>query len=267
MTTNWAPGAPDRPTSDPLTVLKGKTDALRALHRPGQPLLLPNAWDVPSARAVVAAGLPAVATSSAAVAETLGYTDGENAPVAEVLDAVARIAAAVSVPVTAAMERGYGLAPVELVERLAAAGIAGCNLEDSDPATNALVDAGRQAEFLDAVRAAAQGFGLVINARVDTFLDPGLTPADRIDEAVRRGRRYLEAGADCVYPILCDDPDAIRILVRELGTVNILASPGAPSVSTLAGLGAARISWGPYLHRAVLAYTAQLIEGYQNQEI
>jgi 2-methylisocitrate lyase-like PEP mutase family enzyme len=265
MTTNWSPGAPDRPTSDPMTVLTGKTAALRAMHQPGKPLLLPNAWDVPSARAVVAAGLPAVATSSAAVAEALGYTDGENAPVSEVLDAVARIAAAVSVPVTADMERGYGLPPAELVGRLAAAGIAGCNLEDSEPATGALIDVERQADFLAAVCEAAHGFGLVVNARVDTFLnagDSGETTgagSERIDDAIRRGQRYKEAGADCVYPILCEDADAIRVLVRELGTVNILASSGAPSAAALAELGVARISWGPYLHRAVLAHTATLI--------
>lgn len=260
MTSRWSPGASDRPTGDPVSVLRGKTDALRALHRPGKPLLLPNAWDVPSARAVVAAGLPAVATSSAAVADTLGYADGEAAPVNEVLDAVARIAAAVPVPLTADMERGYGLPPAELVERLAAAGVAGCNLEDSDPATSSLVDVDRQADFLAAVRAAADHYGLVINARVDTFLR-----ASTLDDAVRRGQRYLAAGADCVYPILCSDPEMIRVLVAELGTVNILASPSAPPVSKLAGLGVARISWGAYAHRAVMAQFSELIEGYKIQ--
>lgn len=245
-----------------MAELSGKAAALRALHQAGKPLLLPNAWDVASARAVVAAGLPAVATSSAAVAETLGYTDGENAPVSEVLDAVARIAAAVPVPVTADMERGYGLPPAELVERLAAAGIAGCNLEDSEPATEALIDVERQADFLAAVREAARGFGLVVNARVDTFLNPTGTPSEATDDAIRRGQRYKEAGADCVYPILCEDADAIRVLARELGTINILASSGAPSVAALAELGVARISWGPYLHRAVLAHLAHLITAW-----
>jgi 2-methylisocitrate lyase-like PEP mutase family enzyme len=257
MTTQWSPGAPDRPISDPLTVLSGKTAALRALHQPGAPLLLPNAWDVPSARAVVAAGLPAVATSSAAMAETLGYTDGEATPVGEMLDAVARIAAAVPVPVTADMEHGYGLKPAELVERLGAAGIAGCNLEDS--LAGQLVEVERQAEFLLAVREAARGFGLVINARVDTFLHSTGTPTSRIDDAIRRGRRYLDAGADCVFPILCEDESAIRILVRELGVVNILASSGAPGVPELAALGVARVSWGAHLHRAARAQTASLI--------
>jgi 2-methylisocitrate lyase-like PEP mutase family enzyme len=154
------------------------------------------------------------------------------------------------------MERGYGLPPAELVERLAAAGVAGCNLEDSDPATSSLVDISRQSDFLSGVRAAAAGYGLVVNARVDS---PSL------EDAVRRGRRYLEAGADCVYPIQCSDPEMIRVLVRELGTVNILASPSAPTVSTLASLGVARISWGPYLHRSTMAYVASLIDDYKIQ--
>ncbi len=261
MTANWAPGASDRPTTDPMTVLRGKTDALRALHRPGQPLLLPNAWDIPSARAVAAAGFPAVATSSLALADTLGYSDGENAPVDEGLAAVARIASTVAVPVTADMERGYGLPPAELVERLAAAGVAGCNLEDSEPATGTMIDVERQADFLTAIRAAAQGFGLVINARVDTFIQKAFdSPAERTDDAIRRGQRYLEAGADCVYPILCQYPGAIRVLVRELGTVNILAVPGGLSVAELADVGVARISWGPQLHRAAYAHVTQLVE-------
>jgi 2-methylisocitrate lyase-like PEP mutase family enzyme len=265
MTANWAPGASDRPTSDPMSVLRGKTDALRALHRPGHPLLLPNAWDIPSARAVVAAGFPAVATSSLALAETLGYTDGENAPVDEVLDAVARIVAAVPVPVTADLERGYGLPPAELVERMAAAGIAGCNLEDSDPATGAMIDVERQADFLAAVRAAGQDFGLVINARVDPFIREAFASVqERTGDAVRRGQRYLAAGADCIYPIFCQDPEAIRILVRELGTVNTGAT-GGPSLAELAGFGVARISWGPQIHRAAYAHVTHLIEGYKIQ--
>lgn len=253
MTTRWSPGAPAHPTSDPLTVLSGKTAALRALHQPGHPLLLPNAWDVPTARAVAAAGLPAVATSSAAVAESLGYTDGETTPVGEMLDAVARIAAAVDVPVTADMERGYGLKPAELVERLAAAGIAGCNLED------ALTDVERQADYLRAVREAAQGFGLVVNARVDTFLQSTGTPTQRIDDAIHRGLSYLAAGADCVYPIFCSDAAAIRVLVEALGVVNVLASPGAPGLGDLASLGVARVSWGPFVYRASIAFTASLV--------
>ncbi|GAA2702527.1 hypothetical protein GCM10010429_07610 [Micromonospora olivasterospora] len=126
-------------TVNPSTLVE-QADTLCTLHKPGDPLVLPNAWDAGSARAVAAAGFPAVATSSSAVAESLGYADGEATPVDEMLAAVARIARAVPVPVTADLERGYGLRPTELVERLLSAGAVGCNLEDSDPCTRALYD-------------------------------------------------------------------------------------------------------------------------------
>lgn len=226
---------------------------LRGLHVPGDPLILPNVWDAASARAVREAGFPAVATGSAAVARVLGYDDGEATPVAEMMAAVARIARAVDVPVTADVERGYGLAPGELVERLAEAGAVGCNLEDSDPRTQELVDPAEQADFLAAVRAAA-GQDLVINARVDTYVRGGDRAA-----AVARGRRYLEAGADCVYPILLDDEDEIGAFVAEVGgPVNILFRPKAPAFARLAELGVARISFGGGLHQAAHAYAQRL---------
>lgn len=235
-----------------------------SLHRPGDPLLLPNAWDAASARAVVAAGFPAVATSSEAVVGTLGYPDGETAPVQEVLDAVARIAGAVSVPVTADLERGYGMAPGELVARLAATGAVGCNLEDSRPGTGELVPLAEQARFLQEVRAAAHdaGVDLVINARIDTYLT-GAALGDRLAETVRRAHAYLVAGADCVYPILVSEPDAIRTLVEQAGgPVNILhrlGRGGELSLVELARLGVARISLGPYVYRAVQAHLADLL--------
>ncbi|MFB4266947.1 isocitrate lyase/phosphoenolpyruvate mutase family protein [Nonomuraea sp. GTA35] len=232
--------------------------ALRALHVPGTPLILPNVWDAASARAVREAGFPAVATSSAAVAHVLGYDDGERTPVGEMMAAIARVARAVAgVPVTADVERGYGLGPAELVERLAEAGAAGCNLEDSLPGRGELVDPGAQADFLAEVRAAA-GDALVINARVDVYLHG---PASR-QEAVTRGRRYLEAGADCVYPILLADEDEIRALVSELGApVNVYFGERAPSLERLAELGVARISFGSGLHGASHAFTQGLIAG------
>lgn len=246
----WSPGA-----ADPLAVASAQAAALRALHVPGRPVILPNVWDVPSARAVDAAGFGAVATSSAAVAETLGYADGEAAPVAEILDAVARIVRAVGVPVTADLERGYGLRPTELVERLAAAGAAGCNLEDSDPASGRLIDPAEQAEFLAAVCAAARsaGVALVVNARVDAFLHGTGTPEARLGDAVNRAQQYVAAGADCVYPIGLSDPGAIEIFVREVdGPVNILGHPDAgPTPAQLAELGVARISYGSRVHAAM----------------
>jgi 2-methylisocitrate lyase-like PEP mutase family enzyme len=224
-------------------------------------LLLPNAWDGQSARLVAAAGLPAVATSSAAIAENLGYRDGEATPVGEMLDAIARIAATVTVPVTADLERGYRMGPMELVERLAATGAAGCNLEDSNPGTGILVDAERQADFLADVRSAARrcGIDLVVNARIDTYLTtPSGEPSALLAETVRRARLYQAAGADCVFPIMLSDETAVAEFVAAVdGPVNILA--GQHTTARLAELGVARVSLGPRLYRAAQTHLAGLI--------
>ncbi|GAA1270415.1 isocitrate lyase/phosphoenolpyruvate mutase family protein [Sphaerisporangium rubeum] len=236
----------------------GAATRLRSLHVPGHPLVLPNAWDAASARAVVAAGFPVVATGSAAVARALGYDDGENTPVAEMLAAVARITRAVPVPVTADMERGYGLPPAELAERVAEAGAVGVNLEDSDPRTGELIDPTKQEDFLAAVRAADPT--LVINARADTFIHGTGTPEARLAEAVDRGRRYIRAGADCVYPILATDPTAIATLVTEIAApVNVYLAQGMPTIPDLATLGVARISFGGSLHTATQTYLTSLL--------
>ncbi|MEV7805231.1 isocitrate lyase/phosphoenolpyruvate mutase family protein [Microbispora sp. NPDC088329] len=245
------------------TAIRDRAMTLRALHVPGDPVVLPNAWDAASARAVEAAGFPAVATSSAAVAAVLGYEDGQDTPVDEMFAAVARITRVVAVPVTADVERGYGLEPAELVERLAAAGAVGCNLEDSDPATGTMIDAAEQADFLAAVRAAAAkaGTDLVINARVDTFIHGAGTPGERLAEALDRAGRYLDAGADCVYPILASDPEVIGTLAREIGgPINVLMWPGVPSIRDLAALGVARVSLGSGIHRATQAFTAGMLD-------
>src|ERR671915_1832411 len=146
--------------------LQSQCDLLRSLHRPGNPLLLPNAWDVVTARAVVTAGFPVVATTSWGVAEALGYEDHEGAPADEMFAAAARIARGVEVPVTVDAEAGYGMEPAELVSALRSAGAAGCNLEDTDHAAGSLRDPDEQAEWLRAVRRAAtdDGYPLVINA-------------------------------------------------------------------------------------------------------
>src|SRR5437762_7931105 len=136
--------------STAMSELQGQCDLLRSLQRPGSPLLLPNAWDVATARAVVAAGFPVVATTSGGVAEALGYEDHEGAPADEMLAAAARIGRGVDVPVTVDAEAGYGMEPAELVAALRSAGAAGCNLEDSDYAAGSLRDPDRHAEWLRA---------------------------------------------------------------------------------------------------------------------
>ncbi|MFF3439197.1 isocitrate lyase/phosphoenolpyruvate mutase family protein [Streptosporangium sp. NPDC002721] len=254
---------------DASATVRENASALRALHVPGKPLVLPNVWDAASARAVEAAGFPVIATGSAAIAPVLGYDDGEETPVGEMLAAIARISRSVGLPVTADMERGYGLEPAELVERLVAAGASGCNLEDSDPRTGAMADADEQAAFLRAVRdaATAAGVDLVINARVDTYMNGTGGAEERLAESVRRGRRYLEAGADCVYPIFAGEAGAVRALVGEIdGPVNILFRPGTPSLGELAALGVARVSFGHGLHKAVQAYAAQMLAAIRDGE-
>ena len=237
--------------------LESRCDLLRSLHRPGAPLLLPNAWDVATARAVVAAGFPVVATTSAGVAATLGYEDHEGAPGHEMLAAAERIARGVEVPVTVDAEAGYGMAPAELVAALRSAGAAGCNLEDTDHAAGRLRDRDRHAEWLHAVRQAASdaGYPLVINARVDVFLGPFLSGAgpgtqeELVPEALRRANAYLEAGVDCVYPIVLWETDALRRFASEVrGPWNVVRLPQAPSLTELAALGVARVSWGLLLY-------------------
>lgn len=244
------------------TELQNRCDLLRSLHRRGDPLLLPNVWDVATAKAVVAAGFPVVATTSWGVAGTLGYEDQEEAPAEQMLVAAGRIARQVDVPVTVDAEAGYGMQPAELVAALREAGAAGCNLEDTDHAAKSLRDPSEQAEWLGAVREAASkdSYPLVINARVDVFLGPPLDGAESggqaqlIPEAVRRANAYIEAGADSVYPIMLSDTEALRRFTSQVrGPVNVLYGPLSPSVAELAAMGVARVSWGPSLYLEAMA--------------
>jgi Phosphoenolpyruvate phosphomutase len=185
-----------------MTTLRDQAGRLRLLHQPGQPLVLPNVWDAASARIIQEAGYAAVATASAAIAAMLGYPDHQRAPHAQMLAAAGRVAQAVHLPVTVDAEAGDGLPANELVERLVRIGAAGLNLEDTGHATGQLVEAAEQVASIAAVRAAASnaGMGLAISARTDPFVR-GETPT-AVTVAIQRGRRYLEAGADCIYPIL-----------------------------------------------------------------
>ncbi|HEY2551557.1 MAG TPA: isocitrate lyase/phosphoenolpyruvate mutase family protein [Streptosporangiaceae bacterium] len=251
-------------TPEPAAGLHAKAARLRELHQPGTPLLLPNAWDVSSAK-LVAERFPAVATTSGGVARSLGFEDHQAAPSAAMLGAAARVAAAVDVPVTVDAEAGYGLAPGELTGQLLAAGVAGCNLEDTDYSRGGLTDVRAQCDFLAAVvEAAAQaGIPLVVNARVDVFLQAGgrdESPAV-VDEAIARGRRYLAAGADCVYPILASGDEVIGQLAAALdGRVNVLLRAGVPSLARLAQLGVARVSLGAGLHTAMCSWLGDTLD-------
>jgi 2-methylisocitrate lyase-like PEP mutase family enzyme len=248
------------------SVLEERATRLRALHHAGKPLILPNAWDVPSARAVERAGAAAVATTSSGVAEALGYPDGEAIPAEEMLAAVERMAAAVRVPVTADLESGYGLDAVDLVAGLLQAGAVGLNLEDTDRdhLSPLLATMEAAAERIAAVRDAAQSakVPVVVNARVDVFLRGTGSLDERVEEAIRRGRAYLEAGADCVYPIGLTDAAAIGRIVAALDApVNVLLKPGAPAITELARLGVRRISVGGGLAQRAEAHVEKLARG------
>jgi 2-methylisocitrate lyase-like PEP mutase family enzyme len=259
-----------RTNSSPVR-LERRCELLRSLHRPGTPLVLPNVWDAATARAVVAAGFPVVATTSGGVAASLGYEDHEQAPPEEMLAAAARISRSVDVPVTVDAEAGYGMTPTELVDALLRAGAAGCNLEDTDHPAGRLRDPADQAAWLRAVRqaASAAGYGLVINARVDVFLAAILAGPDGgahaqlelVAEALRRARAYMDAGADCVFPIALLQRDALAAFMAEApGPVNIFAHPRAPSLDELADLGVTRVSYASFLHRAAMEQFSRSLE-------
>jgi 2-methylisocitrate lyase-like PEP mutase family enzyme len=231
--------------TDEYRLLESDAGRLRDLHRPGDPLLLVNVWDTETARRTEAAGAPVVATSSAAIAGSLGGRDDNSAGPAAFLR-LAAIAGAVGVPVTADLEGGYGLSASTLVDRLLSAGAVGCNIEDTDHARgDRLLDAEEHARYLAEIRTAANASGvpIVLNARIDTIVrSPARNPSLVVDETIRRARLYLEAGADCVYPIGLREEEVVRTIVDAVdGWVNV--NPSA-SLSALTKAGAARVSFG-----------------------
>jgi 2-methylisocitrate lyase-like PEP mutase family enzyme len=246
---------------------KNKADVFRALHSGSEVLLLPNAWDVASARIVEESGVPAIATTSAGIAFSLGYPDGERIPKEEMLAAVARIASAVEVPVTADVEGGYGNRPEDAARTARAvieAGAVGMNLEDaSGDSGHPLVELTLQLEKIRAVRqeAARRGVPIVLNARTDVYLLQVGDPAKRYDEALRRLSAFREAGADCVFVPGVRDAATIGRLVADLQCpLNILGGPGSPSVPELRKLGVARVTLGSGPMRASLGLLRRLAE-------
>jgi 2-methylisocitrate lyase-like PEP mutase family enzyme len=242
-----------------VTDLAAHAAHLRALHRGPELLVLANAWDVPSARAIEAAGFPAVATSSHAVADVLGGGDHDSLGADAAFAAVAAMAAAVAVPVTADIEAGYGLSADELVTRLLAAGAVGCNLEDSDHhgvGDGVLLPVEVHAERIAAVKDAgrAAGVDIVVNARTDAFARGVDEP---VEVSIERGRAYLAAGADCCYPIGAAAEADIRALVSGIGgPVNVLVRRGTPPLDVLRAIGVARASVGSGLHRIAMQAAA-----------
>lgn len=239
---------------------------LADLHRRGC-FVIPNAWDVPSALICQDAGFPAVATSSVGVAFALASDDGEKLTGPQMVAATGRIAARLSVPVTADLESGYGATPsgvAETVRSAIRAGLVGCNIEDRDHMTGLMFDPGLAAERIAAAADAARGEGLadfVINARADSYFVMGDDPAAALADATNRGRRYLAAGGACVFtPGVSDAATAARLVQAIGGPISLMAGlrPGS-TVAELEAAGVRRISLGPALMGAAYAHVATVL--------
>jgi len=242
-----------------------KATTLRAMHRGPKLLLLPNAWDVASARIFEESGFGAIATTSAGVAFSLGYPDGQKISKEEMLARVARIARAVKVPVTADVESGYGGRPEDAAQtarEVIAAGAVGMNLEDATHNDETpLVELPLQLEKIHAVKEAAMKARvlLVLNARTDVYLLEVGSPATRYDEALKRLIAFRDAGAECVFIPGVRDPETIARFVRDLQCpINILAGPGSPSIPELERVGVARVSLGSGPMRATLGFLQRM---------
>jgi len=250
------------------SALAAKASAFRDLHHGPEMLVLPNVWDAVSAKLVEAAGFRAIATSSAGVAFTLGYPDGQRIPRAEMLAAVERIARATHLPVSADLEHGYGEGPKNaacLARELFAAGAIGLNLEDgTGHAARPFKGSGQQVEEIQSIREAGgeAGVAVVINARTDVFWKGKATPEERLSDTAKRCVAYRDAGADCLFVPGLRDAQTIAALVREVAApLNVLAGPGVPPLAELEQRGVRRVSFGSGLMRACLGYLRGLLIG------
>ena len=247
-----------------------KAEVLRRLHVEGPMLVLPNAWDAGSARIFVEAGFPALATTSAGIAFSLGYMDGERISRDEMLAAVTRITRRISIPITADMEAGYGMTPqavAETARRVIDAGAVGMNLEDRMEGKH-LIDFALAVERVGAARAVADAAGvpLVLNARTDAFEAPELRPDQRLEEAVRRGNAFREAGADSVFVPFVGDRGTIEELVQQIrAPLNILGTPNAPTLKELAALGVRRVTFGSAPMRATLGLVRRMAREWKER--
>jgi 2-methylisocitrate lyase-like PEP mutase family enzyme len=235
----------------PLKSQKEKAEDFRALHHGKRILILPNGWDVPSARVFEDAGFPAIATSSAGMLVSLGYPDGEVIGRDEFVSTVGRIARVLSVPLSADIVAGFGKTTKEVlvtVKAILKTGAVGINIEDFTHATKKLNPIERQIENVKAIRKLGEttGIPLVINARTDALRFAEGEEGARFKEAVRRATAYRDAGADCVYPMGLTDTASIANFVKALDfPINVMVRKGLPPISELERLGVARVSFGP----------------------
>jgi 2-methylisocitrate lyase-like PEP mutase family enzyme len=245
-------------------IQKEKAEMFLNFHRDKEILVLLNSWDIGSSRLIEACGYKAVATTSMGVAASLGYPDCQVIQLSEMISVIQGIVNAVQVPVTVDIEAGYGKNLNEIIEsvkKIIATGIVGINIEDSIDLNPVLVDEMEFCERISAIRALSDtlGFHLVINARTDSFYTSTGSRREKLSESIKRGNKYREAGADCIFVQPVWDKETISTLVKEINApVNILSNPAnaaglPPSVRELQDLGVARLSLGSSLMKATLA--------------
>jgi len=241
-----------------------KAELFLSYHQDKEILVLLNSWDVGSSKLIEACGYKAVATTSMGVAASLGYPDCQVIQLSEMLGVITGIVNGVHVPVSVDIEAGYGNDLDEVlasVRKIIATGIVGINIEDSIDLSPVLIDELEFCERLSAIRTLSDsmGFHLVINARTDSFYTSSSSPREKLAESIRRGNKYREAGADCIFVQPVWDRETISTLVKEINApVNILSNPTIgkelpPSISELQDLGVARVSLGSSLMKATLA--------------
>ena len=247
------------------TTQKEKADLFLKYHQDNEMLVLLNSWDIASSKIIEASGYKAIATTSMGMAASLGYPDCQIIQLSEVIEIITGIAKNVQAPITVDFEAGYGNNLTEIIDsvtQIIATGIVGINIEGSLELNPNLIDEMEFCERISAIRELSDslGFHLVINARTDSFYTSIGTPKEKLSEAIKRGNKYREAGADCIFVQPVSERETIATLVKEINApINILSNPGIgtgilpPSVSELQDLGVARLSLGSGLMKATLA--------------
>jgi 2-methylisocitrate lyase-like PEP mutase family enzyme len=253
------------------SIQKEKAELFLKYHHDKEILVLLNSWDIGSSKLIQACGYKAVATTSMGIAASLGYPDCQIITLSELIEVVSGIVKGVQVPVTVDFEAGFGNNLDEIIDsakKIIAAGIVGINIEDSIELSPELIDVTEFSERISAIRALSDslGFHLVINTRTDSFYTSTGSPQEKLKESIKRGNKYREAGADCIFVQPVWDKETIRTLVKEINApINILSNPAnaaglPPSVRELQDLGVARLSLGSSLMKAVLALTKKVAD-------
>jgi len=245
-------------------IQKEKAELFLKLHQKKEILVLLNSWDIGSSKLIEASGYKAIATTSMGISASLGYPDCQVIQLSEMIEVITGIVNSVKVPVTVDIEAGYGnnlREIIESVKKIIATGVVGINIEDSINLNPILIDQMEFCERISAIRALSDsmGFHLVINARTDSFYTSLSSPREKLSESIKRGNKYREAGADCIFVQPVWEKETIATLVKEINApINILSNPTIgggipPSVSELQDLGVARLSLGSSLMKATLA--------------